>query len=58
MGSHPWIIPLVFLILCPVEEGFYVPGVAPVEFKKGDPIEVRVSINILPLLKYSPLSGN
>lgn len=25
-----------------VEQGFYVPGVAPVEFRDGDPIEVKV----------------
>lgn len=29
------------LLLLHSSYGFYVPGVAPVEFKKGDPIEVR-----------------
>lgn len=28
--------------LIPFEKGFYVPGVAPVEFRVGDPIEVKV----------------
>ncbi|KAK6056944.1 hypothetical protein COOONC_05543 [Cooperia oncophora] len=32
---------LFFLGLFPREQGFYVPGVAPVEFKSGDPIEVK-----------------
>ena len=43
MSSQSWLIPLLLLVLCPLEQGFYVPGVAPVEFKKGDSIEVRVS---------------
>lgn len=39
---------LVFLVLCltsffAVEQGFYVPGVAPVEFKIGQRIDVKVS---------------
>ncbi|KAK5977649.1 Transmembrane 9 superfamily member, partial [Trichostrongylus colubriformis] len=32
---------LLFLGFFPIEQGFYVPGVAPVEFKSGDPIEVK-----------------
>ncbi|KAK6727638.1 hypothetical protein RB195_005372 [Necator americanus] len=32
---------IVFLGLLPLEQGFYVPGVAPVEFRSGDPIEVK-----------------
>jgi transmembrane 9 superfamily protein 2/4 len=32
---------VVLLLLCPCENGFYVPGVAPKEFKEGDPIEVK-----------------
>ncbi|VDK67446.1 unnamed protein product [Onchocerca ochengi] len=37
-------VTLVILLLCSlfrIEQGFYVPGVAPVEFKDGDPIEVK-----------------
>ena len=33
---------LVFLLSCQLENGFYVPGVAPVEFRKSDTIEVKV----------------
>ena len=25
-----------------ISDGFYIPGVAPVEFKMGDPVEVKV----------------
>lgn len=46
MSSQAWLISVVLLTLCPVEQGFYVPGVAPVEFKKGEPIEVRVRIAV------------
>ncbi|KAH7722530.1 Endosomal P24A protein precursor [Aphelenchoides avenae] len=31
----------LFLSLCPIDSGFYVPGVAPKEFHDGDPIEVK-----------------
>lgn len=31
----------VFVLLIVGSYGFYVPGVAPVEFKQGDPIEVK-----------------
>lgn len=40
-------ITFLILQLCSlfrVEQGFYVPGVAPVEFRDGDPIEVKVRI--------------
>ncbi|KAK6019353.1 endomembrane protein 70 [Ostertagia ostertagi] len=40
MSTHLLSI-LLFLGLFPREQGFYVPGVAPVEFKSGDPIEVK-----------------
>lgn len=43
MSNRLWSV-IVFLGLLPLEQGFYVPGVAPVEFKSGDPIEVKVSI--------------
>ncbi|VDM28963.1 unnamed protein product [Toxocara canis] len=37
-----WIIVVLFINgLVPLEQGFYVPGVAPVEFKINDPIEVK-----------------
>ncbi|MFH4974085.1 hypothetical protein AB6A40_000794 [Gnathostoma spinigerum] len=31
----------IVLVAVPIDEGFYVPGVAPVEFKLGSPIEVK-----------------
>uniref|UniRef100_A0A8R1EE66 Uncharacterized protein n=1 Tax=Caenorhabditis japonica TaxID=281687 RepID=A0A8R1EE66_CAEJA len=32
---------LVLATLVPLEQGFYVPGVAPVDFKVGDVIDVK-----------------
>lgn len=39
----------VFLFILPLQNGFYVPGVAPIEFKIGDFIDVRVSNLIINL---------
>ncbi|CAL2029197.1 hypothetical protein CAEBREN_15269 [Caenorhabditis brenneri] len=49
---------LVLAIIIPLEQGFYVPGVAPVDFKAGDIIDVKAikltsSSNIMPFEYYS-----
>ncbi len=39
---------LTILVYCStLTDAFYVPGVAPVEFAHGAPIDVRVSINVV-----------
>ncbi|EFO25063.2 transmembrane 9 superfamily protein member 4 [Loa loa] len=40
-GNYVTFVILQFCSLLHVEQGFYVPGVAPVEFKDDDPIEVK-----------------
>lgn len=45
---------LLFLGVFPLEQGFYVPGVAPVEFRSGDPIEVKVSAAVIVLRCFLP----
>lgn len=40
--SHAAFLILQLCSLFSTEQGFYVPGVAPVEFRDGDPIEVKV----------------
>lgn len=49
---------VIFLLSCRLESGFYVPGVAPVEFRKLDPIEVKAvkltsTRTLLPFEYYS-----
>lgn len=46
-GSYATFVILLLCSLFRIEQGFYVPGVAPVEFKIGDPIEVKVSLSSL-----------
>nr|CDJ88782.1 Nonaspanin (TM9SF) domain containing protein [Haemonchus contortus] len=41
MASTHLLFVFLFLGHFPCEQGFYVPGVAPVEFRSGDPIEVK-----------------
>jgi len=45
-----------FLVILQLENGFYVPGVAPVEFHKSDPIEVKVR-EAGPFIKNSATLG-
>ncbi|PAV64394.1 hypothetical protein WR25_11414 isoform A [Diploscapter pachys] len=58
MDSKRWTTLLILFGMCQLEQGFYIPGVAPVEFKMGDNIEVKAitltsTKTILPYEYYS-----
>ena len=47
---------LAFMALNTLTEAFYVPGVAPTDYSKGEEVEIKVSFEILIMFKSS--SGN
>ena len=41
---------LLVVTILPAVKGFYVPGVAPMDFFKGDPVEIKVRIITIPVI--------